>query len=109
MIIYTNLIPSKFNGMTAWPFIFIRKSSRYDKGLLVHEMVHYNEQRKAYVIPWLLKYIFSKKFRLEAEVRAYKVQIYQKGISLHSAARMLMNYRVDVTFDDAVAMLVSNQ
>lgn len=104
MIIFTDWIPSKFNAMTAWPFIFIRKSSKYDKALLSHEMAHYKDQ--AWIAPWwLLRYWLSRKFRLRVEAAGYKVQIAEGGVSIKTAVSMLMHYDLEITQEQAEAAL----
>lgn len=105
MIVSTNMVPSKFDAVTVWPFIFIRPASRGDAALLTHETVHYKEQRAWLVIPWLLCYGLSKSFRLNAEVRGYKAQIAVNGISVQQAAKYLVEYGTGITYDAAVLML----
>ena len=107
MIITTKLIPKNFDAFTCWPFIFMRPECAVDKSLVLHEMVHYNEQRAAWVVPWLLRYAFSKQFRFEAEVRGYKVQVADGGVSLAHATHMLTQYAAGVTYAQARAALIA--
>ena len=100
MIIKTNLIPKNFDAFTCWPFIFIRPNCINNKGLINHEMVHYNEQGFLSLY-WIAKYFLSKKFRLEAEVRAYKTQMNLGGITLHHAANMLTKYNLGIDINKA--------
>lgn len=95
MIIETNLIKKGFGAFTVYPFIFIRPDQVDNHGLVTHETVHYLEQKKSWVIPWLLRYWLSKEFRLAAEVRAYKDQMAAGGITLKGALNMLEKYGVD--------------
>jgi hypothetical protein len=100
MIIKTKLIPDPFQAITIWPFILTKVD---DRGLIEHEMVHYREQ--AWVAPvWWLRYLLSKSFRQAAEVRAYTRQIEVGGITRLSAAAMMLNYRLDLTLTDALAL-----
>lgn len=105
MIISTNRIFKGFDGFVVWPFIFIRPELRHNKGILEHEMVHYREQRRMLVLPWLIAYGISKRFRLNAEVRAYKQQIKVGGISITEAAKALLQYRLNITFQRAYELL----
>lgn len=108
MIVATNLIPSGFDAITIWPFIFVRLKHKDNKGLITHEKVHLEGQRKAWVIPWWIKYAFNPKFRLEAEVRGYKAQIAAEGISVESAARYMTQYGVqDLTYEEAITLLTT--
>jgi hypothetical protein len=104
MIVKTKLVPSPYWAITIWPFILVRPEHADDKPLLIHEMVHYQEQR-ALVVIWWLKYTFSKKFRIAAEVRAYKAQIAAGGLSLASAAAWLTTYDSSLTTDEALRLL----
>ncbi len=104
MLVKTNRLPRDFAAFTCWPFIFIRPSMIGNTGLISHEMVHYNEQGFLSLF-WLARYFLSKKFRLEAEVRAYKVQIACNGISIHNAANMLLKYKLDLTIEQAYLQL----
>ena len=104
MIIKTSRIPHDFDAVTVWPFIFVRPAYADNAALIAHEQVHYNEQ--AWVTPlWWLRYGLSKKFRLAAEVRAYKVQIAMGGISRTAAAQKLVLYRLDITMERALEAL----
>jgi hypothetical protein len=107
MIITTKLTPKSFDAVTCWPFIFMRPECADDKSLVLHEMVHYNEQRAAWVVPWLLRYAFSKQFRFDAEVRGYKAQVADGGISLAEATHMLTQYAASVTYAQARAALIA--
>lgn len=100
MIICTCLIPAGFSAMTVWPFIFMRPECRLDTALIEHELVHYREQR--WITPWWIAcYLLSRKFRLAAEVRAYRRQIALGGITHAQAAQMLMQYRLGITLAEA--------
>lgn len=101
MIILTRAIPRPFIAVTIWPFIFVRPTAAGDVGLIEHELVHYREQ--AWVTPiWVLRYLASRRFRLAAEVRAYRRQIIVGGITREGAAGMLLKYHVGVTFQQAL-------
>ena len=92
MIIKTLLVPRKFDALTIYPCIFMRPESALNTPLIAHEMVHYREQKDAWVIPWLLRYAFSKPFRLYAEIRGYKAQIAAGGITVDQAVELLKQY-----------------
>ncbi|MBW3496984.1 hypothetical protein [Janthinobacterium sp. NKUCC08_JDC] len=109
MIISTRYLPARFDAMTVWPLILVRPASRGDDALLLHEMVHYREQRNCGVLPWLLRYAMSARFRLGAEVRGYRAQMAAGGISLERAAALLMRYGVDITHAQAIALLKASE
>lgn len=100
MIIKTSLVAAKFDAFTLYPFIFIRPEKAEDTALIAHELVHYAEQREAWVIPWLLRYIFSKKFRFYAEIRAYQVQLAMGGITLDQVVDLLGQYGFNLSRED---------
>jgi len=101
MIIKTKLIPKGFQAISLWPFILVLPEHSSNTGLIEHELVHYREQ--AWVAPiWWCKYIFSKSFRLAAEVRAYKRQIAVGGITKESAVLMLLQYNLNISYSEAL-------
>ena len=100
MIVTTRLVPRGFDAITAWPFIFIRPEHLHNAALIEHELVHYQEQR--WITPvWVLRYLLSRKFRLAAEVRAYRRQIAIGGITKDQAAQMLTQYRLGISLEQA--------
>lgn len=104
MIFSTRHIPPGFAALTLWPLILIRPECRHDAALIAHELVHYREQ--AWIMPvWWLRYLLSRKFRLAAEVRAYRRQIALGGITLAQAANMLTQYRLGITIEQAMDAL----
>ena len=101
-IITSTFVPTGFDGITVWPFIFMRYE---DKVLTNHETVHYNEQ--AWITPiWWARYLLSKTFRVAAEVRAYKQSI-AAGMTVENAAQWLMKYDSSLTLDECVKLLTS--
>jgi hypothetical protein len=130
MIIATNFVPAGFDAITLWPVILVRPGQRGNIPLIEHELVHYREQAPSWLctvaligiclgaglpiywwlIPlsimanpavWGLRYLLSKKFRLAAEVRAYRRQIELGGITAGQAAQMLTRYRLGITLAQA--------
>jgi hypothetical protein len=108
MVIKTTLIKKLlgFDGYCLYPFIFMHTPS--DKALYEHEMVHYREQKKMFVIGWLFAYQFSKKFRLGCELRAYAAQIRHSSNPEEytwAAKHMVNLYNFDLTVLEAHALL----
>lgn len=104
MIVATNLIPKGFSALSLWPFILVRPEQRSNIALIQHEMVHYREQ--AWITPiWVLLYLISRKFRLQAELRAYTRQIEMGGVTREQAAHALLGYRLGITFVKAMQAL----
>lgn len=103
MIVKSNL-PKLFkaDALCIAPFIFVRPECASDSALIAHEMVHYKEQVAVLVIPWWIRYLCSRKFRLLAELRAYSKQIALKGIYLERAAYLIStNYRLNISLAEA--------
>lgn len=105
-VIKTDLIGTSFSF---WPFVVLgrnRKSyseNASQEDILLHEKTHWNEQKGAKLVPWLLKYAFSSGTRLEAEKRAYEAEIRNRqsrkeDINYDSYIRALSNY---TSVDDA--------
>lgn len=106
MLIATKLIPRGYDAITFWPFIFVLPDKQSNKPLIEHELVHYREQ--AWITPiWILRYALSRRFRLEAEVRAYKRQLALDGITQDQAAEMLCRYGLGITLAQAKQLLAS--
>jgi len=104
MIVCTDLIFKGFSACALWPFIFVRPEHRNDIALIEHELIHYREQ--AWITPlWVLRYLVSRKFRFDAEVRAYTRQIELGGITTEQAAQALLGYRLGITFGTAMQAL----
>ena len=75
MIFYTNrFIPTGSAGCARGPVILIRPEYRYDKGLEAHERVHTYQWWHTLGLHSFL-YLFSKRYRLRAEIGAYKEQL----------------------------------
>ena len=101
MIVITTPFPRAWglDAITVWPFIFIRRKEEvyaYD-GLLVHERVHGERQRKSFLLAWWFWYLLSWQFRYEEELLAYVVQIRHArevgyGMNVVTAAGLLANY-----------------
>jgi hypothetical protein len=72
IIIYKSWgVKKKFAGTTYGPVIFIREEYRNDKALLEHEKTHAKQWYRTLSLHSIL-YMASKRYRLEAEVEAYK-------------------------------------
>ena len=107
MIVKTSLIPRPYDGVTVWPFIFVRPEKADNQSLINHEMIHYREQ--AWITPWwLLKYFFSRDFKLNAEARAYAVQVKSGSMSKEEAARWLTTYDSSLDQTTALGLLEAN-
>jgi len=75
LIFYTNkFIPASSAACARGPVIFIRPEYRDDKGLEAHEQVHVRQWWRTLGLHSLL-YLVSKRYRLNAEVEAYREQL----------------------------------
>jgi len=107
MILFTNFgIPKGFAGATRGPFIFVRPEYRHDKGLIAHEKVHRWQWWRTLGIHSFL-YLFVEDYRLRAEIEAYKVQMeYSPENAKRFAEFIATKYRIDISADDALKMLL---
>lgn len=98
----------KFSGALAiavYPYIFVREGYENTPWLIEHEKLHLKEQKEMGVFKWLFKYAKSKQFRLDAEVRAYKISI-GLGYSAWQAASDISNgYHLKITQQEAFQLL----
>ena len=91
---------------TAGPFAFITSSKRDDLGLRRHEEKHIEQFWRYY--GWFpIFYLLSEKFRLKAEVEAYREQLrYYPDDRTELFAWYIANkYRIDITVPEAVKLL----
>ena len=74
LLFYTDNLPENSNGCANAFIIRIRPSCKGDEGLLAHERVHVSQWWRTLGLHSLL-YLVSKKYRLKAEVEAYREQL----------------------------------
>lgn len=109
MIVHTPFPPAwPLDALTVWPCVFVRPEQADNQPLLAHEAVHLEEQARWLVLPWWLAYLVSRRFRYQAELRAYRVQIHLGGITVERAAELLqLHYRLGDVAASAAADLVA--
>lgn len=84
---YTDELPEWIGGRCEYPafpyfglgtcIIKIKNKYKDDEGLLKHELEHNNQYRKDWF--HVLKYKFNKQYRLDSELKAYKMQMITYG------------------------------
>ena len=106
MIFFTNFaIPSGFAGCTRGFIIFIRPEYKDDQGLIEHEKVHRWQWVRTLGLHSFL-YLLSDKYKLAAEVEAYKVQlVYSPGNQLRFAGFIAEKYGLNVSINKALELL----
>ena len=110
-ISYTDDMPDNFGGYTRLWFIHIRPKYKDDKGIHEHELLHVAYWWKYGVIGRLL-YKFSKKWRLNEEVAAYKEQL-KYAPAIHNpgyyrdmyAGFIADDYNLDISKGDVLKIL----
>lgn len=75
MVFYVKKIKKPFAGITYGPVILIKKEYKDDKGLLAHEKVHANQWWTRGLLVHSLRYRFSKDYRYQCELEAYRKQL----------------------------------
>jgi hypothetical protein len=107
MIIFTDkFIPERFSGMTYGPIALIRPHCKDDIGLIEHEKVHIDQWCRTLGFHSFM-YLFSKSYKLKAEVEAYKEQIkyYKEDKTKLFAGYLCSNYGFKITLNEAIALL----
>lgn len=103
-------------GITLYPLILINdkfKKPEYERrynSIMVHEMVHWNRQKDSKsLILWYLSYVFSRGFRLDEELRAYKEEFLAGGVTEHYCAESLSSrlYFKMISYDRAKLLVES--
>lgn len=110
IVIYTDRVPRGSAGVANAFVVRIRPDYRDDRGLLVHELEHV---RQWWVMPVIsdLLYLFSRRYRLWAEVRAYRKQVdvyppEHREHYVNAAARLLVRkYRLKICLKKAKRLL----
>ena len=70
----TNNLPANSNGAANGPVVRIRPGYEDDRGLLEHELTHVKQWWRTLGLHSIL-YLCSKRYRLKAEVEAYREQL----------------------------------
>lgn len=112
-VFYTENMDEKFGGMMriiVIPMIFIRPKYRdTDLGIHMHELEHAEQAWRHLLLFHALLYWLSDRYRLWAEVVAYRRQIacYPEGTSIDFAVNALTSkYDLDVTVERARNLLL---
>ena len=74
LLVYTDRLPQNSNGCANGPIIRIRPAYKGDEGLKQHEICHVHQWWRTLGLHSLL-YLVSKRYRLRAEVEAYRKQL----------------------------------
>ena len=103
----------KLAGKSYGVFIAIKESHRYNEALLQHELVHCRQFYRTLGLHGILTLV-SKKYRLRAEVEAYKVTIEYKGYTEESEYEWIVdtlytNYNLDTTKEEIRRQLNGNR
>lgn len=96
----------RFDAITIWPFIVVRKGCDSDLALIAHEKAHLIDQRNWFVLPWFVMYFLSPRFRFTAEVIGHAAQVKAGGCRVQWAAATITNrYWTFCTFAEAEVAL----
>lgn len=106
-------LPKGSAGFTVGPIVLIKDGYEADIGLVEHELTHVRQFWWSFGL-FLILYLLSKRYRFQAEVEAYRVQLYTYGLDplgRDRLARLFANfiatrYSLDITRDEAYMALV---
>ena len=97
----------KFYGYPFFPAIKIKRGLKHDKGLLEHELTHYKQYKRTFMLFEIL-YLF-KYFRKKFEVEAYRKQLEfcdNKEFCLDIfSERLALKYGLGITKEEARRLL----
>ena len=74
IVVYTDLIPTRFAGYTLGFVILLRPKFKDDIALLEHEKIHVNQFWRTFGL-FGIAYKLSKAYRLKYELEAYTKQL----------------------------------
>jgi chorismate mutase len=93
-------------GCAYGPVILIRPAYREDRGLLEHELEHRRQWLRSFGLHGLL-YLLSDRYKLWAEVAAYKRQlIYSPGRERRFAEFIATRYGLSVSVEEVEGVLI---
>ncbi len=103
----TEDIPEQYGGQFIPPWtIKIRPKYKDDAGLIAHEIEHFKQFIRTLGLHAIL-YNFVDKYKLLAEVKAYKVQLkYPCGNALVFADFISTKYNLAITKEEALKLLI---
>jgi len=108
-VFYTDMI-EPWGGKQILFLILIHPKYRDDAGIHQHELEHVEQAWKLALIGHSLAYLLSRKYRLWAEVQAYRRQIavYGTGAAIEFAVNALVNkYDLQITETEARELLTN--
>jgi len=107
-VFYTDHIADVNAGCANGFVVRIRPHCRADEGLLKHELTHVRQWYRTLGLHSLL-YLISPKYRLSAEVEAYREQALYAADRLDAVNRfagaIATKYDLDITLAQAIALL----
>lgn len=74
LVFYTKYLPENKGGVANGFIIRINPKYKIDYGILNHELTHVKQWYRTFTLHSFL-YLFSKKYRLNSEIEAYKEQL----------------------------------
>lgn len=93
-------------GVALHPSLIVVREE--DPALLAHEHVHCQQMRKVGTLKFWIAYLLSRKFRMAAEVEAYRVQLMLQPWRLDAFSRSLASvYLLGITEEEARTALSS--
>lgn len=82
VIIFKYILPSKYNGLAVFPFIFLRnKTLINDKKLINHEKIHLKQQVEllwVFFFTWYIIEFFIRTIKYQNSYTAYKNISFEK-------------------------------
>jgi hypothetical protein len=107
---YVDDLPAEFAGQAKRIVVKILSRCRDDYGLLHHELTHVKQFYRTFMFHGVL-YKFVKRYRLAAEIEAYKVQLKinaeddKPDYTNFYARRITEIYDLDISFVEAKELL----
>lgn len=111
LVYYTDALPDGVGGQAQGPFVRIKEKYRYDDGIHAHELEHVRQWWVTLTLHSFL-YLFSRRYRLWAEAKAYRKQMRHVNsnghrMTLDEAAEKLCKprYKLNLSHGEAVGVL----
>ncbi len=111
VLVVPKRLPGRLIGLSLGPLIVIEQASATDHPTLIHELEHSRQFWCGGLVLHFLRYWLSRQYRLEAELRAFTLElshcsIKEQGIRLPlSAGALASGYSLELTADQCQSLL----
>jgi hypothetical protein len=111
LLLVPKRLPGRLIGLSLGPVIIIEQAFATDQPTVLHELAHCRQFWKNGLVLHFLRYWWSAKYRLNAELEAFSIELAactqaERKVRLKTSANALSNgYRLSICPDQCEALL----